>query len=68
MFDNVINAAKAYFPNRLILFAVSGLVAGLLYRLLGTGGLGDPMWFVKFIVTVSVAGLLASIAYGAASD
>ena len=66
MFDNVINAAKAFFPNRLILFAVSGLVAGLLYQLLGTGL--DPMGLVKFAVTVTVGGLLASMAYGAASD
>jgi len=66
MFDNIINAAKAYFPNRLILFAVSGLVAGLLYQLLGAGL--DPMGLAKFVVTVSVAGLLASLAYGAASD
>ena len=66
MFDNVINAAKAFFPNRLILFAVSGLVAGLLYQLLGPGL--DPMGLVKFAVTVSVGGLLASMAYGAASD
>ncbi|MEE8258781.1 MAG: hypothetical protein V3R20_03730 [Sphingomonadales bacterium] len=66
MFDNVINAAKAFFPNRLIMFAVSGLVAMLLYQLLGTGL--DPMGMVKFAVMVSVGGLLASIAYGAASD
>ena len=66
MFDNVINAAKAFFPNRLIMFAVSGLVAGLLYQLIGPGL--DPMGLVKFAVGVSVAGLLASMAYGAASD
>ncbi len=67
MFDNVINAAKAFFPNRLIMFAVSGLVTMLLYQLVGGGGL-DPMGLVKFAVGVSVGGLLASIAYGAASD
>ncbi len=66
MLDNVINAAKAFFPNRLIMFAVSGLVAMLLFQLLGTGL--DPMGLVKFAVAVSVGGFLASIAYGAASD
>lgn len=66
MFDNIINAAKAYFPGRLILFAVAAIIIHALWQLVG-GMAFDVLMLVKFVVEVAVAGLLASMVAGAAS-
>ncbi len=69
MFDNVINAAKGYFPGRFIMFVVAGLVTGALYEVLFPMEMGfDFMWLVQFTVSVTVAGFLGSLVAGAASD
>ncbi|MCH8348387.1 MAG: hypothetical protein IH901_07860 [Proteobacteria bacterium] len=65
MFDNIMNAAKGFFPDRLISFAVAGLVISALYQLVGGGGF-DPMEMAKFAVTAAVAGFFASLVMGAA--
>lgn len=65
MFDNIMNAAKGFFPDRLISFAVAGLVISILYQLVGGGGF-DPMEMVKFAVAAAVAGFFASLVMGAA--
>ena len=67
MFDNIINAATGFFPNRLIAFLVAGLVANVLYQLVAGAGF-DVMGMVKFAVTAAVAGFVASLVMGAASD
>lgn len=67
MFDNVTKAAQGFFPNRFILFLVAAIVTGLLYQLIGGGGL-DVMGLAKFTVGIVVAGFLGSLVAGAASD
>jgi hypothetical protein len=64
MFDNLINGIKGYFPDRLIQFAISGLIAMLLYQLVG--GALDVMGLAHFVVEIAVAGLLAFAVAGAA--
>ncbi|HXV74507.1 MAG TPA: hypothetical protein VD713_07240 [Sphingomonadales bacterium] len=65
MFDNIINAVKGFFPDRLIQFAVVGIVAGLLYQLVGGQGI-DAMKVLHFVVEIVAAGLIASAVMGAA--
>jgi len=69
MFDNVINAAKGYFPARFILFAVAAIVTHAIYQVLYLMDSGfDIMALAQFTVSCVVGGLLGSMIAGAASD
>jgi hypothetical protein len=69
MFDNVINAAKGYFPGHFIMFAVAAIVTHAIYQVLFTMEAGfDVMALAQFTVAMVVAGLLGSMIAGAASD
>ncbi|MHA1543739.1 MAG: hypothetical protein ACTSU8_01235 [Alphaproteobacteria bacterium] len=65
MLDGIMNAAKGYFPGRFLFFAVAAAVTHALWQLVDVGGF-DPMMWVKFIVSVVVGTLLASMIMGTA--
>ena len=65
MFDNIINAATGFFPNRLIAFLVAGVVINILYQLVG-GGTFVPLEVAKLAITAAGAGFFASLVMGAA--
>ena len=64
MLDGVMNAAKGYFPNRFVFFAVTAAVTHVLWQVVSNGGF-DPMLSVKFVVSVVAGTLLASMIMGA---
>lgn len=66
MFDNIINAIKGFFPDRFLQFLVAAIVINLIMQL--RMGAVDPMAMLHFVVTVLVAGVLASAVIGAAKS
>jgi len=68
MFDNIINAAKGYFPGRFILFVVAGILTHAIYQVTMSPDPFNFMMLAQFTVSVAVAGLLGSMIAGAASD
>lgn len=66
MFDNIINSIKGFFPDRFLQFLVAAVVINLIMQL-RMGGV-DPMSMLHFVVTVLVAGVLASAVIGAAKS
>ncbi len=63
MLDGLMNALKGYFPGRFLFFAVAAAVTHALWQLVLNGGF-DPMLWIKFIVSVVVGTLLASMIVG----
>ncbi len=64
MFDGIINNAKGSL-NMVVMFFVAGLVASVLYQLVGGGGF-DFEAILKFGVTAAVAGFATALVMGAA--
>ena len=64
MLDGIMNAAKGYFPDRFVFFAVAAAVTHALWQLVSNGGF-DIMLLVKFVVSVVVGTLLATMIMGA---
>ncbi len=64
MLDGLMNAAKGYFADRLVFYAVTAIVAHALWQVVTVGGF-DIMLLVKFVVSIVVGTLLATMVVGA---
>ena len=65
MFDGMINAAKGYFPDRFVFFAVTAAVGTTLWQLITVGEGFDPMLLAQMVVSFVVGTLLATMIVGA---
>ena len=64
MLDGIMNAAKGYFPDRFVFFALAAAVTHTLWQVVSVGSF-DAMMMVKFVVSIVVGTLLATMIIGA---